>query len=121
MRNYRIKIELLSDMCVSDGGIYNSAIDTDICYDEYGFPYIPAKRLKGCLRECALELKDWGMPIGVQEMFGTQGNDDSDSEKAGKAGAVHIRDAYIADRERFVSEIRQNQSASPVLCIRRIF
>ena len=63
MRNYRIKIELLSDMCVSDGGIYNSAIDTDICYDEYGFPYIPAKRLKGCLRECALELKDWGMPI----------------------------------------------------------
>lgn len=50
MRNYRIKIELLSDMCVSDGGIYNSAIDTDICYDEYGFPYIPAKRLKGCLR-----------------------------------------------------------------------
>ena len=38
MRNYRIKIELLSDMCVSDGGIYNSAIDTDICYDEYGFP-----------------------------------------------------------------------------------
>ena len=116
MRNYRIKIELLSDMCVSDGGIYNSAIDTDICYDEYGFPYIPAKRLKGCLRECALELKDWGMPIGVQEMFGTQGNDDSDSEKAGKAGAVHIRDAYIADRERFVSEIRQNQSASPVLC-----
>ena len=77
MRNYRIKIELLSDMCVSDGGIYNSAIDTDICYDEYGFPYIPAKRLKGCLRECALELKDWGMQIGVQEMFGTQGNDDS--------------------------------------------
>lgn len=73
MRNYRIKIELLSDMCVSDGGIYNSAIDTDICYDEYGFPYIPAKRLKGCLRECALELKDWGMQIGVQEMFGTQG------------------------------------------------
>lgn len=116
MRNYRIKIELLSDMCVSDGGIYNSAIDTDICYDEYGFPYIPAKRLKGCLRECALELKDWGMQIGVQEMFGTQGNDDSDSEKAGKAGAVHIRDAYIANRERFVSEIRQNQSVSPVLC-----
>ena len=116
MRNYRIKIELLSDTCVSDGGIYNSAIDTDICYDEYGFPYIPAKRLKGCLRECALELKDWGMQIGVQEMFGTQGNDDSDSEKAGKAGAVHIRDAYIADRERFVSEIRQNQSVSPVLC-----
>ena len=116
MRNYRIKIELLSDMCVSDGGIYNSAIDTDICYDEYGFPYIPAKRLKGCLRECALELKDWGMPIGVQEMFGTQGNDDSDSEKAGKAGAVHIRDAYIADKECFVSEIRQNQSVSPVLC-----
>ena len=96
MRNYRIKIELLSDMCVSDGGIYNSAIDTDICYDEYGFPYIPAKRLKGCLRECALELKDWGMPIGVQEMFGTQGNDDSDSAK----------------RERYISAMPISQTKS---------
>ena len=55
MGKYQIKIELLSDLCVSDGGVYNSSLDTDICYDAYGFPFIPAKRLKGCLRECAQE------------------------------------------------------------------
>lgn len=121
MRNYRIKIELLSDVCVSDGGIYNSAIDTDICYDEYGFPYIPAKRLKGCLRECALELKDWGMPIGVQEMFGTQGNDDSDSEKAGKAGAIHIR-VPISQTESVLYRKSGRINLSVQCCvIRRIF
>ena len=52
---YQIKIQLLSDLCVSDGGVYNSMLDTDICYDAFGFPYIPAKRLRGRLRECALE------------------------------------------------------------------
>ena len=70
MKIDKIRIELLSDMCVSDGGIYNSAIDTDICYDSYGFPYIPGKRLKGCLRECAQELKDWEEDIPIGEMFG---------------------------------------------------
>ena len=59
MSRYQIRIELLSDLCVSDGGVYNSALDTELCYDSYGFPFIPAKRLKGCLRECALELREW--------------------------------------------------------------
>ena len=117
MRNYRIKIELLSDMCVSDGGIYNSAIDTDICYDEYGFPYIPAKRLKGlsagmCLRTERLGYANrcTGNVRYTGEMM------IPDSEKAGKAGSGTYQDAYIADKECFVSEIRQNQSVSPVLC-----
>lgn len=71
---HQLKIELLSDMCVSDGGAYNSALDTDICYDEYGFPFIPAKRIKGCLRECALELNDWGKTIPVARLFGDKGS-----------------------------------------------
>lgn len=65
----KIKIELLSDMCVSDGSIYNSSIDIDICHDSYGLPYIPAKRLKGCIRECALELKDWGYDIDIDNLL----------------------------------------------------
>lgn len=94
MSKYYIKIRLLSDLCVSDGGIYNSAIDTDVCYDSSGFPYIPAKRIKGCLRECAKELNDWGKNIPVNEMFGTQGN---------QRASVIIRDAYLPDRN-FLAE-----------------
>lgn len=70
MNKYLLKIKLLSDMCVSDGGVYNSSVDIDICYDSYGFPYIPAKRIRGCLRECAIELQDWGVNIPWQTMFG---------------------------------------------------
>lgn len=73
MKRGIITIELLSDLCVSDGGAYNSLIDTDICYDDLGFPFIPAKRLRGCLRECALELKEWGEALEPSELFGSEG------------------------------------------------
>ena len=52
----KIKIELLSDLCTASGEAHNSLIDSDVTYDEWGIPYIPAKRLKGCIREAALEL-----------------------------------------------------------------
>ena len=47
----KIKIELLSDLCTCSGETYNSMVDMDVVYDENGIPYIPAKRLKGCIRE----------------------------------------------------------------------
>ena len=73
MKEGKLCIKLLSDLCVSDGGVYNSALDTDICQDEYGIPYIPAKRLRGCLREAAIELSDWDAGIEPDELFGTEG------------------------------------------------
>lgn len=57
----KITIELLSDICIGSGESYNSVIDTDVTYDDYGLPYIPAKRIKGCIREAGLELKDFGL------------------------------------------------------------
>lgn len=73
MREGKLRIRLLSDLCVSDGGVYNSALDTDICQDEYGFPYIPGKRVRGCLREAAIELNDWGEAIVPEDLFGKEG------------------------------------------------
>lgn len=98
MKRKRIEIRLLSDTCVSDGGIYNSAVDTDICQDDFGFPYIPGKRLKGCLRECALELNDWGAGIAIGRLFGKPGNE---------RGQVVIKNAYIKDRPSKIEVIRQ--------------
>jgi len=49
----KIQIELQSDLCVASGYSYDGVIDTDICYDALGIPYIPAKRLKGCFKETA--------------------------------------------------------------------
>lgn len=90
MKKYQMKIELLSDLCVSDGGVYNSALDIDICQDELGFPYIPAKRMKGCLREKALELNDWGKKIKITELFGDEGKQTSQ---------IKIGNAYLEDYE----------------------
>ena len=98
MTDYLMKIRLLSDLCVADGGIYNSSIDTDICYDSYGLPFIPAKRIKGCLRECGIELRDWGEELPLEEIFGAEGN---------RAGKLIIRNAYLPERTTYVKEIRK--------------
>lgn len=105
MMKKKIKIELLSDMCVSDGSIYNSSIDVDICHDSYGLPYIPAKRIKGCLRECALELKEWGYDIEIDKMFGKEGNE---------RGKIIIYNAYLPDRDKIIDEI--SKANGNILC-----
>ena len=56
-----IEIELLSDLCSSSGESLNSQIDNDVCYDDYGLPYIPGKRIKGLMRESAQDLADIGL------------------------------------------------------------
>lgn len=96
MKECYMRIELKSDLCVSDGGIYNSMLDTDVCYDDNGIPYIPAKRIKGCLREAAIELQDWGMEIDINKLFGKGG---SYKDAAGlRIGNAHI-EYYKAYKE----------------------
>lgn len=46
-----ITIELKSDICLGSGYSYAGIVDSDVCYDDCGIPYIPAKRIKGCIRE----------------------------------------------------------------------
>lgn len=98
MQKYQMRIELMSDMCVSDGSGYNSYIDTDVCYDSEGIPFIPAKRIKGCLREAAVELADWGYPVNVSGLFGAQGN---------KQGKVRLENAYPEGVEEYREQIQK--------------
>ena len=93
---YKIKIELLSDMCPSSGGAYGSVVDTDIEYDFYGIPYISAKRIKGCLRESALLMREWGMDIHVEEIFG---------EKGRKKGNLRLGNAMVPQYSEYCTEI----------------
>lgn len=102
MRMYQLRIDLLSDMCVSDGRGYNSNLDIDVCYDRYGFPYIPGKRIKGCLRECALELQDWGKEIPIEKIFGEEGS---------RKGAVTIQSAYIEDYFKWKRQVEKHSDS----------
>lgn len=98
----KIRIELLSDLCTYSGETYNSLVDMDVIYDEYGIPYIPAKRIKGCLREAALEMQELGV-ISVEEyhrLFGKEGNQKS---------TFWLSNAYIKDYKQILSGLKKFQ------------
>ena len=101
--NY-IRIELLSDTCFSSGEIYNSMVDQDVCHDALGLPVIRGKRIKGCLREAAGELKDWGAEIDVEGIFGSRRDGTS---------ALFISDAKPEKYDRYLAEL--SETADPML------
>lgn len=82
---YQLRITLQSDLCAADGDGFASVIDTDIVTDEHGIPYIPARRLKGCLREAAVYIGS----EQIDAIFGVRGAMD--------AGSLHIANARIAE------------------------
>lgn len=103
MKKYELSIQLLSDLCVSDGGVYNSSLDMEICHDECGFPYIPGRRIKGCLRECARELCDWGREdIDIEKIFGG---------KKDAKGAVSIRNAYVKNYSQLREQVVRHRNS----------
>lgn len=56
MKTYQIKIELKSDALIGSGEGFGTIINSDVVFDDLGLPMIPAKRLKGCLRDAANEV-----------------------------------------------------------------
>ena len=95
----KIKIELLSDLCTCSGETYNSMVDMDVVYDENGIPYIPAKRLKGCVRESALEMQELGIITAeeYEKIFGREGNVRS---------AFSLSNAYILGFDEAVEDLK---------------
>ena len=86
MRGY-IYITLKSDLCAASGDGFSLSIDTDICADRYGLPFIPSRRLKGCLREAAEYI---GCDC-INSIFGVSGSSTS--------GSLRIGDARLKDHE----------------------
>lgn len=96
-KEQHLVITLKSDLCVGSGYSYAGMIDSDVCYDRYGIPYIPAKRLKGCLREAAGLLGLSEDEIG--QIFGKTGRE--------KAKGVFLGNAYIKDYEELFHELKE--------------
>lgn len=94
----RLKIKLLSDLCTYSGEIYNSLADIDVVYDKYGLPYIPAKRIKGCIRESFLELVNFGIyPVEMyNKIFGNEGD---------LSAAFSIGNAYLDSYDDICSDL----------------
>lgn len=92
-------IKLTSDLCASNGESIGFGIDTDICTDTYGFPYIPGRRILGCLRNTAEELKAYGacvdnMPVTSDDIIAIFGNGE------GQEGILTVHNAYLPEIEK---------------------
>jgi len=102
----RIKIVLHSDMCAGSGESLGNRVDMDICTDSYGLPYIPARRLKGCLRAAAEELEELGYSKATKEnieaLFG---------DRYGKSGVITICDAILPGADFIHSWIESNRDS----------
>lgn len=88
-------------MCVASGYAYAGVIDSDVCYDEYGIPYIPAKRLKGIMLEAAKlvdlsKSKDGELSEAYQKLFGNGGD--------AQIGGFFIENAYLEQRDELVKQ-----------------
>ena len=105
----KLYIKLLSDMCTYSGETYNSIVDIDVVYDVHGIPYIPAKRIKGCIREAALELLEFGLISRekYEKLFGKEGNQQS---------GFSLSNAYLKEHAALVAvaeHFKKNGLAAP--------
>ncbi len=95
-------ITLKSDLCAADGDGCAAAIDTDVCVDKDGFPVIPARRLKGCLKEAAEFI---GVSEGeISDIFGEIGS--------ASGCPLHISDAVLTNVAE-LSAIANSEGVSP--------
>ncbi len=103
---HEIRIKLQSDLCVSAGDGYAGVIDTDIVLDKYGIPFIPARRLKGCLRDAAVYIYGENNSV-INKIFGVKGDK--------KSGALHLENAAIEEYDSFIEMcIKNNMTANRV-------
>ena len=100
----RILITLQSDLCVSSGKGWSAAIDNDVCFDEYGLPFIPARRIKGCLKSAAAFI---GLPKeNIDRIFGIGGAGIESLSGAG-AGIIRLSDARTEDYNGVCEDIKK--------------
>ncbi|MGN0690765.1 MAG: hypothetical protein ACI4K7_00260, partial [Oscillospiraceae bacterium] len=99
---YKLKITLRSDLCAAGGDGFSTIIDTDVCYDRYGFPFIGGRRLKGCLYDAAklIGISD----VSINGIFGVSG--------ASEGGSLRISDAVIKDRDALKNDASKYPSES---------
>ncbi|MBC8213795.1 MAG: hypothetical protein H8E71_04060 [Candidatus Marinimicrobia bacterium] len=88
METMKFTIKLLSDTLPGSGMSGSAVIDSDVTADSYGIPFIPAKRVKGLLRESLME---------VFEMIGGKIDKDKINGLFGKIGDAESKSLFVSD------------------------
>lgn len=108
--NAEIIMSLESDAIPGSGNSLAGIVDRDVNFDAHGVPFVPAKRLKGVMREAADELAEYGALQGnPDDIFGREG--------AEKASGFILTDGFLPDAAAF-RELSQwagdDKKASPL-------
>lgn len=99
-----LKIKLLSDTCIGSGESVAGVIDTDINFDKYGIPFLPAKRIKGLLKEAAVDLNELYLgdyTENINKLFG--------SESESEMGCLLFDNGYINEYSQLTEEIKRSK------------
>jgi CRISPR-associated protein Csx10 len=102
-----LTIETLSYVLPATGE-RSTLIDSDIVFHESGFPYIPARRIKGLFRESLIEVlemhgnEDYST---VQRLFGNEGNTYEN------AGCLSFDNAWLENWNAILTEINNSPIA----------
>lgn len=88
MKTWNLLITCKSDLCTATGNSNPGLINCKTAL-ERGIPYIPARRIKGCLLNAAKEMEENGVLThqDVQKVFGTSGKR--------RNGLLRMENAYI--------------------------
>lgn len=92
--NGYIIMNLLSDTCTGTGMGISGIVDTEVCCDNYGIPFVPSKRIIGILKEQATLLNaisGFRYEDIINNLFGKKGEDHS--------GKLTLRNGVIAEEE----------------------
>ncbi|RLC13386.1 MAG: hypothetical protein DRI57_16315 [Deltaproteobacteria bacterium] len=98
MEHYTLRLELGSPALIGSGEGFGAVIDTDIVFDDVGIPFVPAKRIKGCLLDAAMEVEDMfkdsavNFSVQIGQAFGKRG--------AEKPAPVYFSNLTIEDYEK---------------------
>lgn len=116
MEEYNLRIETSAATLVGSGEGFGSIVDSDIVYDQLGLPYLPARRVKGLLRESALEVLEMFEQaklfpaVDIQILYHTFGAP-GDSHGAN----IKIRDLYLEGEEELKTWLPWLYSEYPVI------
>jgi len=107
---YQLKMELESPALIGSGEGWGSVIDSDVVFDDLGLPFIPARRVKGLLRESAQELLEMFKSSGMVNFSGADLGRAFGVPGAKEGGIFVFDNLYLPDYEAVREWLRWAQS-----------
>lgn len=107
MDDLKIIIETKSCAFPGSGEGYGSVVDRDVVFDDWGLPYLPARRIKGVLRESALEVKEMlEQSDSTANVLDTSMSDVFGEEGQREGSRLIISDFYLQEHSAFQDWIK---------------